>query len=101
MVPSVERVFSAVPEVNSNEVRKQEGSFSHSSSKRALYTSLERTFPAATISCGGVSGGTHDISEWYDPTDAYQGVQKNLLCVLALTGVEGLAEPLISKTQTA
>ena len=57
--------------------------------------------PAATISCGGTSGGTHDISEWYDPTDAYHGVQKNLLCVLALTGVEGLAEPLISKTQTA
>ena len=57
--------------------------------------------PAATISCGGARGGTHDISEWYDPTDAYHGVQKNLLCVLALTGVEGLAGPLISKTQTA
>ncbi|MBQ1321037.1 MAG: M20/M25/M40 family metallo-hydrolase [Solobacterium sp.] len=57
--------------------------------------------PAATISCGGASGGTHDISEWYDPTDAYHGAQKNLLCVLALTGVKGLAEPLISKTQTA
>ena len=27
----------------------------------------------------GRSGGTHDISEWYDPTDAWKGLQKNLL----------------------
>ncbi|MBQ2059466.1 MAG: M20/M25/M40 family metallo-hydrolase [Firmicutes bacterium] len=61
---------------------------------------LSLGIPAATISCGGVSGNTHDVSEWYDPTDSYIGVQKNLLCVLALTGIEGVAEPLISKTQT-
>ena len=61
---------------------------------------LSKGIPAATICSGGKSGGTHDISEWYDPTDAYKGVQKNLLCVLALTGVEGLCGPLISKTQT-
>lgn len=61
---------------------------------------LSLGIPAATISCGGVSGGTHDYTEWYDPTDSYKGAQKNLLCVLSLTGVEGIAEPLISKTQT-
>ena len=61
---------------------------------------LSKGIPATTICSGGKSGGTHDISEWYDPTDAYKGVQKNLLCVLALTGVEGLCGPLISKTQT-
>ncbi len=61
---------------------------------------LSLGIPAATISCGGESGGTHDISEWYDPTDAWKGLQKNLLCVLALTGVEGVCEPLISKTIT-
>ena len=61
---------------------------------------LSLGIPAATISGGGKSGGTHDISEWYDPTDSYKGVQRNLLCVLALTGIEGVCEPLISKTQT-
>lgn len=61
---------------------------------------LSLGIPAATIGSGGASGGTHDISEWYDPTDAWKGVQKNLLCVLALTGAEGITEPLISKTQT-
>ncbi len=61
---------------------------------------LSLGIPAATISCGGKSGGTHDISEWYDPRGAYKGTQKNLLCILALTGAEGITEPLISKTQT-
>jgi len=61
---------------------------------------LSLGIPAATIGSGGASGGTHDISEWYDPTDAWKGVQKNLICVLALTGAEGITEPLISKTQT-
>lgn len=61
---------------------------------------LSLGIPAATISCGGETGGTHDISEWYDPRGAYLGTQKNLLCVLALTGVEGICEPLITKTQT-
>lgn len=61
---------------------------------------LSLGIPAATISCGGESGGTHDISEWYDPTDAWKGMQKNLLCVLALTGAEGICEPLISVTKT-
>ncbi len=62
---------------------------------------LSHGIPAVAISCGGVSGGAHDIREWYDPTDAWKGMQKNLLCVLALTGVKGISEPLISKTITA
>ena len=61
---------------------------------------LSLGIPAATLGCGGKSGGTHDISEWFDPTDAWKGTQRNLLCILALTGIEGVAEPLISKTQT-
>ncbi len=61
---------------------------------------LSKGMPAATIGCGGRSGGTHDISEWYDPEDAYKGVRKNLICVLALTGIEGQCSPLISKTIT-
>ena len=61
---------------------------------------LSLGIPAATITSGGDSGGTHDISEWYDPTDAYKGVQKNLVCILSLTGVEGVIPPQISKTQT-
>lgn len=61
---------------------------------------LSLGIPAATLGCGGKSGGTHDISEWFDPTDAYLGTQKNMLCILALTGVEGVIPPQISKTQT-
>ena len=61
---------------------------------------LSLGIPAATLGCGGASGNTHDVTEWFDPTDAYKGVQRNLLSVLALTGVEGVAAPLISRTQT-
>ena len=60
---------------------------------------LSLGIPAATITSGGDSGGTHDISEWYDPADAYKGVQKNLVCILSLTGVEGVIPPQISKKQ--
>ncbi len=61
---------------------------------------LSLGIPAVTISCGGTSGGTHDISEWYEPEGASEGTKKNLMCILALTGAEGIMEPLISKTIT-
>lgn len=53
--------------------------------------------PGVAISGGGVSGDGHSISEWYDPTDAYKGVQKNLVALFALVGLDGVCEPMLDK----
>jgi acetylornithine deacetylase/succinyl-diaminopimelate desuccinylase-like protein len=53
--------------------------------------------PSITIGLGGKAGATHTLDEWYDPTDAYIGVQKDFLILLGLVGVEGISEPLLSK----
>jgi tripeptide aminopeptidase len=55
--------------------------------------------PAMTIGRGGVNGDNHSIKEWFDPKDAYLGVQKNLLTVLGLVGVEGVSRPILSKAK--
>ena len=39
--------------------------------------------PAVTLGRGGRCYGTHALSEHYDPTDAYLGVQRNCLLLLA------------------
>lgn len=51
--------------------------------------------PAVTIGRGGKTENQHSVKESFDPKDAYLGVQKNLLAVLALVGVEGVSEPLL------
>lgn len=51
--------------------------------------------PSLALSRGGSAGGTHTLKEWYDPTDAYIGVQKNFLTLIGLVGVEGIAKPLL------
>jgi tripeptide aminopeptidase len=53
--------------------------------------------PAVTLSGGGVSGGAHTLGEWFDPTDAYYGVQRVFLAILGLVGVENIIEPLLQK----
>ncbi|MEA3155109.1 MAG: hypothetical protein QOK44_2698 [Betaproteobacteria bacterium] len=53
--------------------------------------------PAVTIGRGGLNENQHSISESFDPKDAYLGVQKNLLTVLSLVGIEGVAEPLLTR----
>lgn len=53
--------------------------------------------PAVTLARGGASGNTHSLGEWFDPTDAYLGPQRDLLTVLALVGVEGVTKPLLPK----
>lgn len=53
--------------------------------------------PSVTLGRGGKAGGTHTLAEWYDPTDAYIGVQKNFLTLLSLVGVKGITEPLLEK----
>ena len=53
--------------------------------------------PGVCIAGGGKTGGTHSVDEWYDPTDGYKGPQRNLLALFALTGLDGVSEPLLSK----
>lgn len=52
--------------------------------------------PAVTLGGGGGCGGMHTLEEFFDPTDAYLGVQNALLTVLGLVGVQGVAVPLLS-----
>jgi acetylornithine deacetylase/succinyl-diaminopimelate desuccinylase-like protein len=53
--------------------------------------------PAVTIGRGGRNDNAHALNESFDPKDAYLGVQKNLLTVLSLVGIEGVAQPLLQK----
>jgi tripeptide aminopeptidase len=51
--------------------------------------------PAVTLGGGGETGGTHTLDEWFNPKDAYYGVQKILLTILGLVGVAGCSKPLL------
>lgn len=53
--------------------------------------------PSLALGRGGHAGGTHTLDEWYDPTDAYIGVQKNFLTLLALVGIDKVSQPLLPK----
>lgn len=53
--------------------------------------------PAVTLGGGGDFGGIHTLNEYFDPKDAYYGVQNLLLTVLGLVGLEGVSEPLLAK----
>jgi tripeptide aminopeptidase len=51
--------------------------------------------PAIAIGPGGRFGGFHEITEWYDNTNAYKGAQATLLIALAMVGVNEVATPLL------
>jgi tripeptide aminopeptidase len=53
--------------------------------------------PAVTLGGGGSNGGSHTVNEWFDPTDAYYGVQRIFLTIIGLVGVENIIEPLLQK----
>ncbi|MFS0865145.1 M20/M25/M40 family metallo-hydrolase [Fredinandcohnia sp. 179-A 10B2 NHS] len=53
--------------------------------------------PAVTLGGGGDFGGCHTLEEFYDPTDAYYGVQGIFLTILGLVGVEHVTQPLLPK----
>ena len=53
--------------------------------------------PAVTLGGGGDSGGHHTLQEYYNPTDAFYGVQKILLTILGLVGLEKVTSPLLLK----
>jgi tripeptide aminopeptidase len=44
--------------------------------------------PAIAIGAGGESGGTHTLEEWYANTNGADGIERALLTVLAVTGME-------------
>lgn len=60
---------------------------------------LSLGIPAVTIAGGGAGGNEHSVLEWFDPTDAYKGVQKNLLVIFSLAGLDGVSKPAVPKRQ--
>lgn len=57
---------------------------------------LSLGIPAIHMSAGGFAMCGHSVNEWFDPTNSHYGPQSILLAILALAGVEGLSEPLLS-----
>jgi tripeptide aminopeptidase len=53
--------------------------------------------PAVTLGGGGSFGGCHTLQEYFDPKDAHFGVQKILLTILGLVGVNSVTVPLLKK----
>ncbi|MGL4229750.1 MAG: M20/M25/M40 family metallo-hydrolase, partial [Casimicrobium sp.] len=60
-------------------------------------TPIALGIPALTLGGGGIGGGSHSPGEWYSPLNAWLGPQNALLVTLALTGVDGVSEPLLVK----
>lgn len=57
---------------------------------------ISQGFPTIVMGCGGKTGGFHSLTEHWDPTAAYQGVQLGFLTTLSLAGVEGLTSPTLA-----
>lgn len=51
--------------------------------------------PAITIGLGGKFDKAHTLEEWHDPKDGHLAIQKSLMTVLGLVGVEGISRPLL------
>ena len=51
--------------------------------------------PGVCVGGGGTSGGVHTVDEWFDPTDAYKGVQVVFLLALMLGGISGLSKTIL------
>ncbi|WP_170006156.1 M20/M25/M40 family metallo-hydrolase [Bacillus fonticola] len=52
--------------------------------------------PAVTLGGGGDFGGAHTLEEFFDPKDAYYGIQKIFLTMIGLVGVDQVSEPILS-----
>lgn len=53
--------------------------------------------PAITMSGGGSAGGAHSAkTEWWAPVRAYEALQNVMLTLLGLSGVQGVAPPLLT-----
>jgi tripeptide aminopeptidase len=49
---------------------------------------LSLGIPAVAIGGGGYGGGAHSRDEWFDPTDRVLGLQRLLLAIVSVAGVE-------------
>ena len=58
---------------------------------------VNKGVPATTLGGGGKEGFNHNVKEWYEPVDAYQGPQLVMLTSLVLVGVAGVTEPVLEK----
>ena len=48
---------------------------------------LSLGIPAVALGAGGTSGGAHSLEEWYDPTGREIGMQRVLLTILQVAGL--------------
>ena len=58
---------------------------------------IDLGIPALCIGAGGDAGNTHALDEWFDPTGSYDGPQKCLLMLFAMSGLSGVTQPLMPK----
>lgn len=56
---------------------------------------IGRGIPGLCVGGGGDSGGVHTTDEWFDPTDAYKGVQEIFYLSLMLAGIEGKTDSIL------
>jgi len=52
---------------------------------------LSLGIPAVSLGAGGRSGGAHSLAEWYDPAGRELGLQRILLTLLQVAGLENSA----------
>jgi tripeptide aminopeptidase len=57
---------------------------------------LAAGIPTLVLGFGGITGGFHAIDENWNPINAYKGVQLSFLTTLAMAGVDGVSQPLVS-----
>ena len=53
--------------------------------------------PATTLGGGGTEGYNHNVKEWWNPADSYQGPQLAFMTSLLLLGLKGVTEPVLEK----
>lgn len=46
---------------------------------------MSLNIPAVTVEGGGIGGGAHSLSEWFDSTNSWQGTQRAVLLAIALS----------------
>ena len=51
--------------------------------------------PSLCINCNGPCGNLHAANEWYNPAISWKGAQSLLLLMFALSGLEGVTQPLL------
>lgn len=51
--------------------------------------------PAITIGLGGEFDKAHTLEEWHDPKNGHLAIQKSLMTILGLVGVEKISVPLL------